>query len=260
MNKLLSLAIIYLHQAIFIRELTLLIDSVLKIIYLIKECAIKTLRILIYSATNFPHCFVCGRRVLYCPICRDCDKKFYTIESLNEVKKLAFKNIDALYSPFSYFGYDEVAFTRWKMHGVRALTPFYCKKLDKLLTVIKMSYSNIAFTVVPPRASKIKTTGYDQMVDIKNYLHYHYNYHFYNLLRRLSTAEQKSLSGVERLATIGRSYTVNYDVNRRYVKVPPIVCILDDLATTGSTLESCAMALKEHGAKMVIALTIYYTI
>lgn len=238
----------------------MLIASLLKIIYLIKDAIIKIMRIATYSLTRFPHCFVCGRHVLYCPICKDCNKKYYTIKTLLPIKRDSFKALDELYSPYLYYGFNKVVFVAWKLHGLRGMTEFYCQKLNIALKLIFLMYGDITLTVVPPRKGKIKNTGYDQMQDIKQYLQYHYNYKFQNLLRRLSTTEQKSLSGTERLATIGKSYSVNYAIKNGNQKVPPVICIIDDLTTTGATLESCALVLKAYGAQKVIAITIYHVI
>ena len=39
--------------------------------------------------------------------------------------------------------------------------------------------------------------------------------------------------------------------------VPDSVCLLDDVITTGATVESCASGLKSAGAKNVLAVSLF---
>lgn len=43
---------------------------------------------------------------------------------------------------------------------------------------------------------------------------------------------------------------------KRFAKIPPHAMVVDDLKTTGATLDGCAKALKSHGAKWVWGVTL----
>jgi predicted amidophosphoribosyltransferase len=70
------------------------------------------------------------------------------------------------------------------------------------------------------------------------------------LKRRVSKA-QKSLNRKDRLENLK---------DRIYVKgtVPQTALIIDDVITTGSTMEICANTLKAAGAKTVYGLCLFY--
>lgn len=236
------------------------LSSCFSTIFIIKDFLYNVLRALLSFLCGGRKCLSCAAPTFQRLICSDCEKRFYTFSNLKRIKRKNILLLDTLYSISPYLAYDKVVFIAWKEGGERALTDFYCKRLDIALKILFIEYGNIALTVVPPRKGKIRLTGYDQMDDIKTHLHYRYGYEFSTFLTRLTKKEQKSLSGSERLQTIGRAFTVNYAVKKGVKTLPPVICILDDLVTTGSTLESCAMALKNYGVKKVIALTIYHAV
>ena len=109
---------------------------------------------------------------------------------------------------------------------------------------------------VPPRKGKIREKGWDQVDELCSFLHYRYNQKVMKLLTRNSTGEQKKLGREGRLETIGKAYSLLEEENLPDV-MPENVIIIDDIFTTGSTIESCARVLKEGGVKKVIALTIF---
>jgi len=75
----------------------------------------------------------------------------------------------------------------------------------------------------------------------------------FKILRKFrSTAPQVKTSGKERLKNIKSSFKINQKINicgRRLI-------LVDDVATTGATLQECARLLKKAGAKEVWGLVI----
>ena len=100
---------------------------------------------------------------------------------------------------------------------------------------------------------KIKKMGWDQVEEIAAILENIYNIKVQRLLQRNSTKQQKKLHRQERLSTIGTSYSLKQEV----YDVPQKVVVLDDIITTGATLESCAKVLKEAGVKEVYGISLY---
>ena len=71
------------------------------------------------------------------------------------------------------------------------------------------------------------------------------------LERKRETASQVGLSAVERRDNMQNAFSADASVVRGKT-----VLVMDDVATTGSTLSSCAEALLQAGAKDVFALTV----
>ena len=77
------------------------------------------------------------------------------------------------------------------------------------------------------------------------------------------SGQQKKLSRSKRLESIKTAYSMcSVEVLERALKpfngkLPETVCIIDDVCTTGSTLESCAEILKKEGIKTVNAVTLF---
>ena len=116
---------------------------------------------------------------------------------------------------------------------------------------------------VPPRPGKIQEKGWDQIDELCGQLKYRFGFTILPLLERKSTGQQKKLDREERLKTIGKSYfLVGQKEVQKLLKpfkgeFPNRVCIIDDVCTTGSTLENCAQVLKEAGIKVVEAITLF---
>ena len=105
---------------------------------------------------------------------------------------------------------------------------------------------------VPPRPLKIKELGWDQ-VDylVKKLEKKHKEINVSRILKRRKSKVQKELTRTERLNNLkGRIYLQN--------NAPKTALIIDDVITTGSTMEVCANVLKENGAQKVYGLCLFY--
>lgn len=70
------------------------------------------------------------------------------------------------------------------------------------------------------------------------------------LIRTRATGSQARRSDVDRRTALQRAFTFHGDV------VPSRVILVDDVCTTGATLEACAVALREAGVPRVDAITL----
>ncbi len=108
------------------------------------------------------------------------------------------------------------------------------------------------FVPVPPRPGKIKETGWDQVEYlVKQILSLSKETKVCRCLKRSKSKVQKKLDRKERLENMK---------GRIYLKTAPpkIALIIDDVITTGSTLEVCSEVLKEGGTEKVYGLCLFY--
>jgi ComF family protein len=105
---------------------------------------------------------------------------------------------------------------------------------------------------VPPRPGKIHKTGWDQVEYLARLLEKKGGvFPVIRCLKRLRSKSQKELSRKNRQTNMkGRIITKKH--------IPKTAVIIDDVITTGSTLDACASALKENGAQTVYALCLFY--
>jgi len=105
---------------------------------------------------------------------------------------------------------------------------------------------------VPLHAFKHRTRGYNQSALLARMLA-HYKNIFYDeklLARNKNTSAQAKLKKAERIKNVKEAFECRADVKGK------IILLIDDVCTTGSTLEACAAALKSAKAKKVYALTL----
>lgn len=72
------------------------------------------------------------------------------------------------------------------------------------------------------------------------------------LIRTRNTVPQTELRGADRRKNLKEAFQVNGSLP----VAGAIVCLVDDVFTTGTTLEECSRVLKSHGARKVKAITL----
>jgi len=104
---------------------------------------------------------------------------------------------------------------------------------------------------VPSRPKKIKTKGWDQIEDICFYLEDVVP--IKHILLRSDGHSQKGLSKIERQVNMIDKIHIKHGIN-----VPKKVIILDDVITTGATIEVCKQCLKNAGVQEVLTLVLFF--
>jgi predicted amidophosphoribosyltransferase len=105
---------------------------------------------------------------------------------------------------------------------------------------------------VPPRPGKIKSAGWDQ-VDylVRKFKQKNRDRLVSFCLKRKESNVQKRLNRTERMDNLKGRIFING-------VIPKTVLIIDDVITTGSTMEVCSSVLKEAGAEKVYGLCLFY--
>ncbi len=220
-------------------------------IILCKKCLQEFLQ---YYCPVGNRCSICGIQLISeKELCLDCrtDESKDEAAPKNISKKILLKDIQSIFPIHHYSLWKKDLLFSWKMANNRALTPVFAKLAFKIL---QEHYKDITVVPVPPRQGKIKKNGWDQIDELCSCLQGFYGVKIDKVLVRLTRNEQKKRSRKERIEGLEK----NYALASEQINVPKEVVIIDDIMTTGATLESCAKALKSGGATIIHALTLFY--
>jgi len=221
-------------------------------------------------------CICCGEKSGVLCICKDCIKKlnFSVLENRCEIcgKELVseirlcsscrneqfFKHVDRIYPLWSYRLWRKNLLFSWKTQEKRVLSSLFASFVYKALKEI-CPEAIFPIIPVPPRPGKIKRKGWDQIDELCFYLKNLYGVRIFPLLRRLSSFQQKKLSKKERLKNSVNSFLLKSgtQINKILKNIPETVILIDDVITTGSTVESCAHELKRLGIKKVLVVSLF---
>jgi len=188
-----------------------------------------------------PRCFKCGKTLFdvennICPECRN--KKHTYVYGL------------------PLFEYNETARTAmldFKKNGHRRNGDFFASEYVKNLGQTLKKLAPEVLIPVPVSDKKLRKRGFNQAeylaerigeaLDIPVDATY---------LRRLGDTEQKELSGKERAKNALKSFELAGEPTEKRV------CLVDDVYTTGSTIEGCTRVLKAAGVREVGFITVFY--
>ncbi len=200
-----------------------------------------------FSEISSPLCPICGRpfgsEVEEDHLCEDCLRKrpFY----------------DAARAPFSYEGGIMEAIHQFKYGGKTHLD----KSLGFLLTSFARRWLNktdgFLMMPVPLHPKRLRERGFNQSLLLARYAAplLCTELDFLSLRRIRYTQPQTGLKSDERRKNVRRAFDV---VDKSAVKGRTVL-LVDDVATTGNTLNECARVLRRAGSQEVFCLTLART-
>ena len=161
------------------------------------------------------------------------------------------QTIDGIRSPFMMEGVVQEAVHRLKYRGLRALAP----ELGVLLAQYLESHPLPAELIVPVplHRRRLRSRGYNQAALLARELSKRSGLPVDNglLLRGIDSPPQVAAADQEqRRSNVSGSFHCVGEVSGL------AILLVDDVATTGSTLSACAAALKDAGAAQVWGLTL----
>lgn len=145
----------------------------------------------------------------------------------------------------------------WKTAGIRQLSPIFATLMADFIKKELAELKDCPLVPVPPRKGKIRRQGWDQIDELCRYLRKNHGFKILALLERKSLEQQKKLDRKSRLENLGQAYCIDKK-NISKIQAPTRVILIDDILTTGVTIETCARALKEAGVKEIFACTLFY--
>lgn len=183
-------------------------------------------------------CCICGKPLISeretCLGCRNGEPRSY----------------DRLWVLFPYTGKYRKLLKAYKFAKNISLANFFAGKIMELIEA-EACLKDASVVPVPPRPGKIKHSLWDQVDVIARRLKKTGQVEIRRCLGRKEAKVQKSLNRAQRLENLkGRIYAKG--------TVPKTALIIDDVITTGSTMEACAAVLKENGTQKVYGLCLFY--
>jgi len=194
------------------------------------------------------------RDLVYTPCCRSCQKIGSHVCStcltqLNLISRRDIPNVTLAVSASSYTGWVRDAVIDLK-EGRRNSQLALGSVLARLIS--ELAIENLCMVPVPSSPAKLRARGFNPVREV------------------MKSADQSVASrlGISDLLGLTREPVESVGLSRRdrwrnvegiFVAlrpVPPIVVVVDDVITTGSTLRAAAQALKHGGAQEVFALAL----
>jgi ComF family protein len=160
---------------------------------------------------------------------------------------------DRLISVYPYTGKYTTLLGSFKFEKSLAVGRFLAEKVREALAVLPLEEpaSPWALVPVPPRPGQIRKTGWDQIEWLARILEHGGGAPVSRCLKRLPSETQKKLNRENRLRNLKGRITVKSTV-------PETAVLLDDVITTGATIDACASALKAAGTKKVFGICLFY--
>ncbi len=235
----------------------------------------STLMKLIKDAIHilFPtYCLICGKETQGDLVCKECLKGVERIKGLRCVKcDLPLKSapeyglckrckkmkwsFDYNRSYGTYSGILKQLIIEFKYHDHPRLAYLLSSYLIELIMEANMSLSDTIITFVPLTRRAKKNRGYNQTYLLAREVSRHLHIPYYPMLKfKKEPKEQINLNEEERLENMKDIFTVNE--NYIVEAVGKDIILIDDVFTTGATVEGCSRALKSYGAKKVYSFTV----
>ena len=157
---------------------------------------------------------------------------------------------DKVYSCLNYEDYVTKLVYNLKYGGGKYLAKYMARVIADKIKEEKISFDIL--TYVPLNEKRESERGFNQAKLIADEAAKELSCASQNLLTRIrNTPYQASLNREERLTNLKDAFEI---VDKKLIKGKTIL-IIDDIFTTGTTLNECSKILKKAGAKCVIGIT-----
>jgi ComF family protein len=179
-------------------------------------------------------CAKCGMRLIServsCTRCRHTD---YSFESNRAV--------------FPHSGPARELLARFKFEGRSRLAVLFADMAAREMDELRAA---LPIVPVPPRQGR---RGPDAMELVARRLQGDHGRRVLRLLVRRGGAEQKSLDFIQRRDNLLGKIALRSPPGDA---IPPCILLMDDVFTTGATLDACARTLRDAGCRVVYAMTL----
>ncbi len=194
-------------------------------------------------------CVNCNKEGSY--LCEDC---LALIDISRQPPSMGFKYIDGLYFAATYdeklvqaiIHFCKYRYIRELSETLASLIIAHFKSLDN-----QPSFGNFILCAVPLHKSKLKQRGFNQAEEIAKHLSNFFKIPLLSdiLLKTKKTLPQMALGKEKRLKNILNAFEINPQTKIKIENKK--ILLVDDVFTTGATMEECARILKQNQAQSV---------
>ena len=214
------------------------------------------------NASLIPICNDCldGFAQVSKPMCQGCGRPFVSqlaADAIQPLCRLCRQDFFAFRRARSFGVYDDAlssAIVLLKYEGVRRLGEWFAARLAQMVEHEPEAWPVDLVVPVPLHPDRLRERGYNQAELIARPLAKRLGLKFgsYLLMRTRPRPAQLVLSRTERWTSVRGAYATREGATVDNLRI----LLVDDVFTTGATLDSCSRALKKAGAKEVVGLTV----
>ncbi|MBR5940031.1 MAG: ComF family protein [Neisseriaceae bacterium] len=182
------------------------------------------------------------------PVCPHCAEPNASGKMCGQCQKNP-PNFDALYAAFRYEEPFITLVHRWKYQAALQYSGVLSTLLQCVVAKMPQNKAFDCIVSVPPSHRRLVEHGFDHTAVLAKALSKQLNVPIISpkLIERQHRVPQASLNRKQRMSNLKNSFTLHLDAHNKNI------LLLDDIATTGSTLNELSGCLKKQGAKSVTA-------
>ena len=186
-------------------------------------------------------------------LCDECNKKAYIkyVSPRQFEKKFFEKMICTMY----YKGAQRKRFLKYKFSNLKYYKDTYASMIYEKIKDEKDYMSSFCITSVPLSKERLTERGYNQSGLIANSLSNFVNIPYYDdmIIKIKNTKPLSKLTAKMRRKIVRGSYIFNenYDITGKNI------ILVDDIYTTGATINECSKILKMYGANAVYCACVF---
>ena len=192
----------------------------------------------VINRTNL--CIICGDQTDNLPYCTNCSEKH---PEFNELRSWG-----------EYANVLKEAIHRLKYDRGFGVINYFIQPMCDLIRDWNILFDFI--TPVPLSSSREKQRGYNQSALMAKPISVNLSKpYFPKAIKRIrNTVSQINLNAIQRKNNLKNAFFADHEICRN-----KSILLLDDITTTGTTINECAKALKQAGAKSVYCITLART-
>ena len=194
------------------------------------------------------------------PICSICGLPFAVSAGQEHLCETCLRKnpwYDLARAPYLYSGLIAKTIQRFKYKSGTYLAPFFGTLLSAFAKELIHNPKDITIVPVPLHRRRLRERGFNQSLLLAKGLASGLGakLDYLSLIRKRNTRVQTGLGKEERRKNVKNAFSV---INRQAINDKKILMI-DDVFTTGHTLNECSRTLKESGASYIVCLTLART-